>query len=204
MPIVEYQRHGYAPSPARQPLGLLARLPPQHRCAIFALGFLLVLVVCALCADVLTTVDPMETGVGLPLQPPNRQFLMGTDDLGRDTFSGVVYGARVSLAVGFTAALTATLIGVVIGALSGYLGGTTDYLLMKLCELFQAMPRFLLALVIVVFFGNTIWNVVIVIGILSWPRIGQLVRAEFLRLRGPWVCTAGGSFSSNSCPMSCM
>jgi len=85
--------------------------------------------------------------------------------------------------VGFTAAFTATLIGVIIGSVSGYFGGLTDYMLMKLCELFQSVPRFLLALVIVVFFGNTIWNVVIVIGILSWPRMGRLVRSQFLQLR---------------------
>jgi peptide/nickel transport system permease protein len=155
----------------------------RNTSAICALCFLTVLVVLAVCADVLTTHDPMETGLGLPLQPPNGQFLMGTDDLGRDIFSGVVHGARVSLVVGFTASLTAALIGVMIGACSGYCGGTIDYLLMKLCELFQSVPRFLLALVIVVFFGNTIWNVVVVIGILSWPRMGRLVRAEFLHLR---------------------
>lgn len=155
----------------------------RNKGAIFGLFFLIILVILAILADLITTHGPMDTGVGLPLQPPNSRFFMGTDDLARDVFSGVLHGARVSLMVGFIAALTATSIGVIIGSISGYFGGLTDYMLMKLCELFQSVPRFLFALVIVVFFGNTIWNVVVVIGILSWPRTGRLVRSEFLHLR---------------------
>jgi len=155
----------------------------RNKGAIFGLFFLIILVILAILADLITNHGPMDTGVGLPLQPPNRCFFMGTDDLARDVFSGVLHGARVSLMVGFIAALTATSIGVIIGSISGYFGGLTDYMLMKLCELFQSVPRFLFALVIVVFFGNTIWNVVVVIGILSWPRTGRLVRSEFLHLR---------------------
>ena len=155
----------------------------RNKGAVFGLFFLFILVIIAISADSITKFGPMDTGVGPPLQPPSSHYFMGTDDLARDIFSGVVHGARVSLMVGFTAALTATLIGVIIGSISGYFGGITDDLLMKFCELFQSMPRFLFALVIVVFFGNTIWNVVVVIGILSWPRTGRLVRSEFLQLR---------------------
>jgi peptide/nickel transport system permease protein len=155
----------------------------RNKGAVFGLFFLIILVITAISADVITEFGPMDTGVGRPLQSPGSRYFMGTDDLARDIFSGVVHGARVSLMVGFIAALTATLIGVIIGSISGYFGGITDDLLMKFCELFQSMPRFLFALVIVVFFGNTIWNVVVVIGILSWPRTGRLVRSEFLHLR---------------------
>lgn len=170
----------------------------KNKGAVFGLFFLTLVIFTALSADLITEFDPMEPGVGRPLQQPGRRFLMGTDDLARDIFSGVVYGARVSLVVGFSAALTATLIGVVIGSVSGYFGGITDDLLMKFCELFQSMPRFLFALVIVVFFGNTIWNVVVVIGIFSWPRIGRLVRSEFLHLReSEFVMAARGVGMSN-------
>jgi len=155
----------------------------RNKGAVLGLFFLIILVIAAISADSITKFGPMDTGIGPPLQPPGSHYFMGTDDLARDIFSGVVNGARVSLMVGFIAALTATLIGVIIGSISGYFGGITDYLLMKFCELFQSMPRFLFALVIVVFFGNTIWNVVVVIGILSWPRTGRLVRSEFLQLR---------------------
>jgi len=155
----------------------------RNRGAVFSLFFILFIVILAILAGWITKYGPMETGVGRPLQPPSSRFLMGTDDLARDIFSGVVYGARVSLIVGFVSAFTATILGIIIGSVSGYFGGLTDYLLLKLCELFQSVPRFLLALIIVVFFGNTIWNVVVVIGILSWPRTGLLVRSEFLRLK---------------------
>jgi len=170
----------------------------RNRGAVFGLFFLIILGTIAISADWVTKYGPMDTGIGRPLQAPTGNYLMGTDDLARDIFSGVVHGARVSLMVGFTAALTATLLGVIIGSISGYFGGTTDYMLMKLCELFQSVPRFLFALVIVVFFGNTIWNVVVVIGILSWPRTGRLVRAEFLRLRETEFVMAARAIGMNS------
>jgi len=155
----------------------------KNKGATVGLLFLLSLALVAILADVISTHDPMEPGVGRMLQPPSRQFLMGTDNLARDIFSGVVHGARVSLVIGFAAAFTSIALGGIIGSISGYYGGRTDDLLMRFCELFQSMPRFLFALVIVVFFGNTIWNVVVVIGLLSWPRTARMLRAEFLRLR---------------------
>jgi len=155
----------------------------KNKGATVGFFFLLFLALVAILADVISTHDPMEPGVGWMLQPPSRQFLMGTDNLGRDIFSGVVHGARVSLVIGFAAAFTSILLGGIIGSISGYFGGWIDDLLMRFCELFQSMPRFLFALVIVVFFGNTIWNVVVVIGLLSWPRSARMVRSEFLRLR---------------------
>jgi len=162
----------------------------RNRPAVVALLFLIVLSIIAIVADWISPHGPMDIGVGRPFYPPSGSFFMGTDDLGRDIFSGVAHGARISLMVGFAAALTATLIGVVIGSVSGYFGGRIDYLLMKLCELFQCVPRFLLALIIVVLFGNTIWNVVIVIGVLSWPRTARVVRSQFLQLRQEEFVTA--------------
>ncbi len=114
---------------------------------------------------------------------PSRTYLMGTDDLGRDLFSGVLWGARVSIMVGLLAALTSTVIGVVIGALAGYYGGVIDDVLMRITEFFLVIPRFFLVLVIVALFGNSIWNIIIVIGILSWPVTARLVRVEFLSIR---------------------
>ncbi len=155
----------------------------KNKGGVVGLFFLVFLALVAILADAITVHGPMEPGVGRMLQPPSREFLMGTDNLARDIFSGVVHGARVSLVIGFAAALTSLLLGGLIGSVSGYFGGRIDDILMRLCELFQSMPRFLYALVIVVFFGNTIWNVVVVIGILSWPRSGRMIRAEFMRLR---------------------
>ncbi len=155
----------------------------KNRGAVGGLLFLILLVLAAILAGVVTVHDPMRPGVGRMLEPPSLHFLMGTDNLGRDLFSGVVHGARVSLIVGCAAAFAAALIGTVVGSISGYFGGWVDDLLMRVCEVFQSMPRFLFALIIVAFFGNSIWNVTIVLGILGWPTTARMIRSQFLLLR---------------------
>jgi len=115
--------------------------------------------------------------------PPNSEYLFGTDDLGRDIFSGVLYGARISLLIGFLSAATSMTIGTIIGALSGYFGGRVDDLLMRFTELFQVIPRFFLIILLVAVIGPSIWNVIFVIGVLSWPGNARLVRAQFLSLK---------------------
>ena len=161
----------------------LARRYNRNKGAVFGFAFLLVLSALAIFADTIAPHDPMDAGIGPRLEHPGRSFLMGTDNLGRDIFSGVLHGSRISLLIGLSAALTAVTIGTVVGAVSGYLGGWVDDLLMRGCEVFQTMPRFLFALVIVVFFGSSIWNVVVVIGLLGWPQTARMVRSEFLHLR---------------------
>jgi len=155
----------------------------KNKAGLVALVFILFLGIVAAMADSLAKHDPLEPGLGRPFSPPSRAFPMGTDDLARDIFSGVVRGASVSLMVGLSAAATASLIGILIGSVAGFFGRRVDYVLMKLCELFQSLPMFLFALVIVSFFGNNIWNIVIVIGAITWPRMARLVRAEILHLK---------------------
>ena len=127
--------------------------------------------------------DPLQIGAGDPLQPPSIEHIMGTDDLGRDIFSGVLYGARVSLFVGFVAAAISTGIGILIGVNAGYYGGKIDNALMRITEIFLTIPGLLLLLVLVAIFGQKIWYIVVVIGITIWPSTARLVRAEFLTLR---------------------
>jgi peptide/nickel transport system permease protein len=154
----------------------------RNRAALFGLVVIGGLVLAALLAGVLATHDPFKVSQE-PFQPPGGRYFMGTDNLGRDLWSGVVYGARVSLLVGFLAALTATAIGVTVGAVAGFYGGRIDAVLMRLTELFQILPRFFLALVIVALFGHGIEKVILVIGGLSWPPAARLIRAEFLSLK---------------------
>ncbi len=117
------------------------------------------------------------------LEPPGKEHLLGTDDLGRDVLSRMLYGARVSLAVGFVAVGIATLIGIVIGAIAGYYGGVLDRLNMRLVDIMLSIPGFFLILTVIAFVGPGIWNIMIIIGLTSWMGVARLVRAEFLSLK---------------------
>ncbi len=154
----------------------------RNRAAVFGLYVVLVFLVMAVVSPWLAPFQPLSIGKD-SFRPPDSTYLLGTDDLGRDLLSGVLWGARISLLVGLLAAFTSTLIGVIVGSTSGYYGGWADDLLMRLTEFFLVIPRFFLALIIVALFGNSIWNIIFVIGILSWPVTARLVRAEFLSLR---------------------
>jgi peptide/nickel transport system permease protein len=154
----------------------------RNRAAVFGLYVVLVFLVMAVLSPWLAPFQPLSIGKD-SFRPPDSTYLLGTDDLGRDLLSGVLWGARVSLLVGLLAAFTSTLIGVIVGSASGYYGGWADDLLMRLTEFFLVIPRFFLALIIVALFGSSIWNIIFVIGILSWPVTARLVRAEFLSLR---------------------
>jgi peptide/nickel transport system permease protein len=150
------------------------------------LGAALVLAVLAmgLAAPLLFPNDPLGLA-GRPLQWPgaNPRFPLGTDPSGRDIMAQLFHGARVSLLIGFVATLVATAIGISIGALAGFYSGFVDTVLMRLTEAFQTLPNFLLLLVLVAVFGSQIETVTIAIGLVSWPPVARLTRAEFLTLR---------------------
>ena len=154
----------------------------RNRPAVFGLSVVLGFLALGLLAPWLAPVEPLATGPH-SFRAPDSVYRLGTDDLGRDILSGVLWGARVSLAVGLLAALTSTGIGVAIGALAGFYGGLLDDLLMRVTEFFLIIPRFFLVLVMVALFGNSLWHVILAIGVLSWPVTARLVRVEFLALR---------------------
>lgn len=135
--------------------------------------------------------DPLS-GSADALRPPlGAEHLMGTDHLGRDVWAQLVYGARVSLAVGILAAVSATIIGTTVGAIAGYAGGGVDAVLMRIAEFFQTLPRLVLALIIVALFGAGLGRLIFVIAVLSWPQTARVVRASFLSLReAPFVDAA--------------
>jgi len=125
--------------------------------------------------------DPFALGSGA-LLPPGRGHWLGTDDLGRDLLSGVLYGARVSLLVGLAAAGGAILIGVGVGAAAGYWRGRLDEVLMRLTEWVLVVPQFLIVLVVAAIFGADLRLVVIVLALVGWPTAARLTRAQFLSL----------------------
>ncbi|MCZ0732683.1 ABC transporter permease [Phreatobacter sp. AB_2022a] len=156
----------------------------RHPSGMIGLAILVVIVALALAAPLLYPDDPWDM-VGRPFAPPfSDGFLLGSDTLGRDIAAGIVHGTRVSLTIGIASTLAAVLIGVLVGAVAGYWGGAVDDALMRLTELFQTIPGFILAILLVATLGPSLVNVVFAIGAVSWPPLARLTRAEFLRLRG--------------------
>ena len=146
---------------------------------VIILGILLV----ALFAPYIAPYDPDAIDVKAILLEPSAAHYMGTDGLGRDVFSRMLFGARISLLVGIVAVGIATLIGVILGAIAGYYRGWVDVLIMRMVDVMLSIPTFFLILAVIAFLTPSIWNIMIVIGLTSWMGVTRLVRAEFLSLR---------------------
>ena len=155
----------------------------RNRLAISGLALVLGLFAVALLARWLAPYNPDFIDLKQVLMPPSAAHLLGTDTLGRDVLSRIIYGARVSLLVGFVAVGIATLVGVLVGALAGYYGGVLDQILMRLVDLMLCFPTIFLILAVIAVLGPSIWNIMAIIGLTSWMGVARLVRAEFLSLR---------------------
>lgn len=121
--------------------------------------------------------------IASPFEPPSSQHLLGTDEMGRDVLSQVIFGARTSLLVGILAALLTAGIGTAVGILAGYFGKFIDDLLMRVTDLFLIIPGLPFIIVLSVILGPSIWNIILVIALISWPRTARLVRSETLSLK---------------------
>ena len=161
---------------------ILARLLLRTPAGLIGASLLLIVLVGALFADAVATADPFVS-VSRSLQPPSTAHPMGTDDLGRDVLSGVLHGARTSLIVVVCVLAIAAPIGIAVGAVSGYRGGRVDHALMRVTEVFQTIPQFFLAVIVVALFGAGIQKVVVLLGLTLWPMLARVVRAETLSVR---------------------
>ncbi|MFT4182421.1 MAG: ABC transporter permease [Rhizobium sp.] len=152
--------------------------------ALFGLAFLATVALAALLASVFYPGDPMEM-VSRPFLWPgqNPAYPLGTDSMGRDVLAGILHGARISLMVGIAATLLGLGAGITIGALAGYFGGLVDDLLVKLIEIFQTIPSFVLLVVLVAIAQPTTATVTFAIALVSWPTVARLTRAEFRAIR---------------------
>ncbi len=144
---------------------------------------MLLMVITALLANVLATHDPITTDAVHTLARPSGQFWLGTDHLGRDIYSRIVYGARVSLIVGLGSTLLGSVLGGIIGLLSGYLGGKTDLVTQRVMDILQGLPLLVLALVMSASLGPSIQNVILAISIPIIPRAGRVIRSSVLSIR---------------------
>lgn len=145
-------------------------------------GIVLLMFVMAGAAS-LTSSDPAAINISQSLLPPSFAHPLGTDDLGRSVFVRMLYGARISLLVGFVAVGISTLIGIFFGALAGYYGSWVDTVIMRFVDIMLCFPTFFLILAVIAFLDPSIWNIMIVIGLTSWMGVARLIRAEFLSLR---------------------
>jgi peptide/nickel transport system permease protein len=151
-----------------------------------AVGSLVIIVIIFLVAgfaSFLSPYDPGKTNVAFKLKSPSFQHYLGTDNLGRDVFSRMLYGSRVSLSVGFVAVAISVGIGILVGAMAGYYSGWVDSLLMRFVDVMLCFPSFFLMLTVVALLGPSLFKVMVVIGITSWMGTARFVRAEFLSLR---------------------
>lgn len=159
------------------------KLYSRNRSAVFGLCILGLVIVTAAIAGLVFPDDPFRLA-GQPMSPPGiNGFLLGSDTLGRDVAAGIAHGAKTSLLIGLIATLAAVFIGIFFGALAGYYGGHIDDMLMRITEIFQTIPSFIFAILLVAIMKPSIESIVIAITVVSWPGVARLVRGEFLSLK---------------------
>src|ERR671931_1708898 len=156
---------------------------------LFPIAILLVFALLAIFADVIAPHDPQVGLLGERFRPPAWQqggstaHLLGTDHVGRDVLSRLIFGARVSMVVGFTAVIFAGVLGTILGILSGYLGGWVDQLIMRVTDAWLALPALVFAIFLATMVGPSMWNIIIILGLVYWTRYARVIRGEVLSLR---------------------
>lgn len=155
----------------------------RHKLALAGLVVLIVMVVLAVLAPVIGRYSPIELNLDAMGQPPSPAHWLGTDTTGRDVWSRILHAGRVSLSVGLVAVSISSLIGVIVGSVAGYASGRVDLLLMRVTDMFMAFPTLVMIITVASVLGPSVYNTMLVIGILTWPGIARLVRGQFLSLR---------------------
>lgn len=155
----------------------------KNKRALFGLIFLAVVIVISIFGPFLTTLDRDRIDTARANISPSLEHILGTDDLGRDIFTRLIYGGRISLAVGMGATFISISIGVFLGAIAGYFGGTIDLIIMVLIDVFMCLPFLIIAIILASIIGPSVWNSVLIIGFLGWTTIARIVRGQVLALK---------------------
>jgi peptide/nickel transport system permease protein len=155
----------------------------QHRLAVASGFVVLAIALLSAFAPIVSPYDPNKTQLLLIFEPPSLTHPMGTDSLGRDLATRILFGGRGSMTVGILAALIAVVVGTVVGAVAGYYGGLADGVLMRLVDVLLSVPRLFILILLSVLFGGTVFTIVLVLGALSWMRTSRIVRATVLSLK---------------------
>lgn len=163
-----------------------------------SLLFIIIVVLVAIFAPLIAPFDPVYQNREAFLAAPGGQHWMGTDDLGRDVFSRIVYGSRISLTVGFVTVIVAIVLGILIGMVSGYFGGIVDMVIQRIMDAIMAVPALILALFIAALLGPAVQNVIIALVIIEIPRFARIVRGEMMRIRETNYVEASKSVGANA------
>lgn len=155
----------------------------RNKLALISLIFILLIILTAIFAPYISPYNPDKINVDAILQPPSAAHLLGTDQLGRDVLSRLIYGSRISVEVGFIAVSLSLFIGILVGAYAGYYAGLTDSILMRFVDIMLTFPSFFLILAISAILKPSIINIMIIIGLTSWMGIARIIRAEFTQNR---------------------
>jgi len=142
-----------------------------------------ILTIVAILAPIISPFDPSVIDQNNLLMPPSKQHLLGTDSLGRDLLSRIIYGARISLSIGLIAVGIATIIGLILGSIAGFYGGIIDTLIMRFVDIMLCFPTFFLILAVVSILEPSIFNIMVIIGLTSWMGTSRLIRGEILSLK---------------------
>ena len=161
----------------------MKRMASNNKLAVFSAILIVIFIFLAVLAPLITPYDLEEMDLMARLSPPSAQHLLGTDELGRDVLTRLLYGARVSLAVGIIPTVISMIIGVLLGMISGYVGGTVDSVLMRLADVVLSFPSLLLAMVIMYTLGDGISSIFIALAITNWASVARVIRSETLSLR---------------------
>ena len=155
-----------------------------HPMGLAGVVIITVFMAMALFAPFLGTVDPATSGdVDNLLLPPSSQFWFGTDDLARDIWSQTIYGSRISLTIGFVAAIITVFSGTLVGLIAGYYGKFIDEVLMRIVDFFMMLPELPLMIVLAAVLGPSMWNIILVVSLVSWPTTARVVRSQVLSLK---------------------
>ena len=192
-----------APATATPPqprLGRLARRFLSHRLAVLGLVMVVLLCAAALFAPWIAPHDPVELDTKLRFLAPGQRagFPLGTDEIGRDTLSRLLYGGRVSLTIGLVAMLTTVATGALVGVVSGYVGGWADTVLMRFVDTMLCFPQVFLLLVVAAFIPPTLVSMSLIIGLTSWMEVARIVRSEVLYLREQDFITAARALGASN------
>jgi len=165
----------------------------RHKLALFGLSVLGILIFSALAASLLTPYSPIKQDLRNLRKAPTAEHWLGTDGVGRDILTRVLYAGRISLSVGLVSVSLSGAIGILIGVAAGYLGGKTDMILMRLTDMVMTFPSLVIIITVAAALGPSVYNAMLVIGLLTWPSIARLVRSQFLSLRTQQFVTAARS-----------